>query len=320
MAEVFISLGMKETDPIFIHAGAAPQDAVLWIMQRVKENAVRFVVVDTLQRLFRFHDLNDYAQVTNTMEPLLDAMRQQGCHVQFLHHAKKEAGDDLDSAIGSTAIRGLAYAYLHLKRLPDSERRVLRSDQRGGKNFPELAIGFNQDGWLAVQGTRETAEIDETKPKVRGVIEEAEDAMTEKEIRAAVPARGIIVSKTIREMFKVDELTRSGRGKRGDAFRYSLVGGLFDRPEKPSGFASESSSSSLLLSSSYSLGSQNGHKSTESLGHESEKQQKTRANAKQIQVPEKRDTDGTRTDTNLKNRSSKHESDDAADGDDWEPV
>jgi hypothetical protein len=30
----------------------------------------------------------------------------------MLHHAKKESADDLDAAIGSTAIRGLCYTYL----------------------------------------------------------------------------------------------------------------------------------------------------------------------------------------------------------------
>ena len=88
----------------------------------------------------------------------------------FLHHAKKDAGDDLDSAIGSTAIRGLAYSYLHMKRLPTSERRILRSDQRGGKNVSEMAIGFDRSaGWLEIQCTMEEAEVEETGAESSGV-------------------------------------------------------------------------------------------------------------------------------------------------------
>jgi len=141
IAEVFTLVGLKEYDPIFLHAGAAPRDNVGWIMQRVKENQVTLVIIDTLQKLFRFENVNDYSQVINIMDPLLDAAREQKIHLLFTHHAKKDGGDDLDSAIGSTAIRGLAYTYLHLKRLPESDRRILRSDQRGGKNFGETAIG-----------------------------------------------------------------------------------------------------------------------------------------------------------------------------------
>jgi hypothetical protein len=130
IAETFHHFGLRETDSVFIHAGAAPADAISWLVERIKEKGVRFVVIDTLQRLFRFQNLNDYSEVTNTLEPLLEAIREQKAHTLMLHHAKKDAGDDLDSAIGSTAIRGLAYAYLHLKRLPNSERRILRSDQQ----------------------------------------------------------------------------------------------------------------------------------------------------------------------------------------------
>jgi hypothetical protein len=144
--ETFQPFGPRETDPIFVHAGSAPREAVLEIMEWVKKNNARFVVVETIQKLFRFENLNDYSEVINTSEPLIEAAREQKIHVAFVHHAKKDAGDDLDSAIGSTAIRGLAYTYLHMKRLPDSERRILRSDQRGGKNIAEVAVGFGKTG------------------------------------------------------------------------------------------------------------------------------------------------------------------------------
>ena len=226
IAEVFIKLGLRDSDPVFMHAGAAPADALNWVVQSVKKNGVRFVVVDTLQRFFRFQDLNDYSAVTNTMEPLLEAMRQEGCHVQFLHHAKKDAGDDLDSAIGSTAIRGLAYGYIHIKRLPESDRRILRSDQRGGKNFAEVAIGFNRDGWLELKGTRDDAEIDDAKPKIQEFIESQDRPVREDEIQDAVKLRRLIMSKALREMFKDNQVERTGKGRKRDPFYYSLAGSL----------------------------------------------------------------------------------------------
>ena len=80
IAETFIRLGLRDSDPVFIHAGAAPKDAISWVVQRIKEISVRFVVVDTLQRLFRFQNLNDYSEVTNTLEPMLEAIREQNAH------------------------------------------------------------------------------------------------------------------------------------------------------------------------------------------------------------------------------------------------
>jgi hypothetical protein len=38
-----------------------------------------------------------------------------------------------------------------------------------------------------------------------------------------VPLRGIIVSKAIKQMFTADGLERTGHGKKGDPFRYSLL-------------------------------------------------------------------------------------------------
>lgn len=226
ITEVFTRFGLREDDPIYIHAGAAPAETIPWLMQRIEENGVRFVVIDTLQRLFKFKDVNDYSQVTNAMDPLLEEARAQNIHVLFTHHAKKDSADDLDAAIGSTAIRGLAYTYLHLKRLPNSERRILRTDQRGGRNFPEVAIGFGKNGWLEVKGTMEEAEIDEAKPKIVEFLEADGGEVTEKEIRRAVPMRGIIVSKAVREMFKTNEIERTGQGKKGAPFRYSLAATL----------------------------------------------------------------------------------------------
>jgi hypothetical protein len=110
-------------------------------------------------------------------------------------------------------------------------------------------------------------------------------------------------------MLKAGELERTGSGKRGDAFRYKPALELFEGLRTNSDLSSESSSSSLLLSSSYSLVSQAGHESAKTSGHESTKIEKTLANTNGIQVPKKRDTNGTPMDTNLEITASGHESD-----------
>jgi len=232
IGEVFQRFGLRESDQVFIHAGGAPVDAVGWLAHVIAEKGVRFCVIDTLQRLFRFQDVNDYSQVTNAIEPVLEAARQNNCHVLFCHHARKDSGDDLDSAIGSTAIRGLAYTYLHIKRLPDSERRIIRSDQRGGKNLPEMAIGYGKDGWLCVQGTIEEVEIEEAEPKILEFLQAQDTGVTEREILRAVNLRAIVISKAIRQLFKNCHIERTGRGKKGDPFRYSKAISLDSLPER----------------------------------------------------------------------------------------
>ena len=222
IAEVFIHFGLQAADSIFLHAGAAPRDSVAWIMHRVKENGVRLVIIDTLQRLFRFQNVNDYSEVTNVMEPLLEQARIQNCHVLLTHHAKKDGQDDLDSAIGSTALRGLAYTYLHMKRLPNSDTRIFRSDQRGGKPFQEYAIGFDKTGFMDLQGTRDDAEIEQAQPLIMEWLAENPE-VTERELRGGVPAQPYILGKALRKLYKQGEVDRIGKGKRGDPFRYVVA-------------------------------------------------------------------------------------------------
>ena len=239
MAEIFIHFGLQESDPIFIHAGAAPRDAVAWIMHRVQQNGVKLVIIDTLQRLFRFQNVNDYSEVTNAMEPLLEQARIQNCHAMFTHHAKKDGADDLDSAIGSTAIRGLAYTYLHMKRLPDSDIRIFRTDQRGGKSFNEYAVGFDITGFMDLQGTREEVEVEQAEPGVMEWFAENPET-TEREMRGGCPGQPKTMGRALRNLLKRNELERIGRGKRGDPFKYLVAAKLVavSRSENPGRYSS----------------------------------------------------------------------------------
>ena len=220
--ETFKVFGLKDSDPIHLHAGRAPAKALAWLLEQVTKHAIRFVVIDTMQRLFRFRDLNDYATISNDLEPVLDS----NAHIMLLHHAGKGQGDDLDSAIGSTALRGLAYSFLHMKRLPDSTQRIFRTDQRGGRNFEEIAISDGATGYIEKVGSKEEAEIDHCKPMIREfLIEEANpDGITEKEIRLAVSVRGRILVRAVRRMLATNDLERIGTGKRGNPYRYFLPG------------------------------------------------------------------------------------------------
>ena len=229
IAETFVKLGLRESDPVFIHAGTAPSDAINWILATVKDKGARLIIIDVLQKLCRFSDINDYSEVMTKMEPFLDLARAGNCHLMTLHHAKKDSKDDLDAAIGSTAIRGLCYTYLFAKRLPNSNRRILSSDQRGGKNLGEVGIGFDKvTGRLRVEGTIEDVEIEEAKPEIIKFLEAEESEITEKEIRKAIPVRGWIVGRALRALVKRGDIERTGQGKKGQPFRYGLSVALFD--------------------------------------------------------------------------------------------
>jgi hypothetical protein len=111
IAEVFAKFGVRKDDAIALHSGSVPERATDWLLDMVGRGKFRLCVIDTIQRFFRFAKIENYSEVTNAMEPLLDGMQRLGCHVLFVHHAKKDSADALDSAVGSTALRGLCYTF-----------------------------------------------------------------------------------------------------------------------------------------------------------------------------------------------------------------
>jgi hypothetical protein len=283
IADTFVSLGLRETDPVFMHAGTAPPDAIAWILATVKDKGARLVIIDVLQKLCRFENINDYSEVVMKMEPLLETARAGNCHVMTLHHAKKDSKDDLDAAIGSTAIRGLAYTYLFAKRLANSDRRILSSDQRGGKNFGEIGIGFDKlTGRLYVQGTIDAVEIEEATPLIIKTLEDDHE-QREDEIRNAVPMRGWIIGRALRSLVKKGDVERTGTGKRGNAYRYSLA------TPRDGAFSSTVYRKRDSSPSFHSIGKA-------SSGLESEKQAQLNEKIKKDSGPKASDDDGTTRD------------------------
>jgi hypothetical protein len=279
-------------------------------MAQVEERKIKFIVLDTFQKFFKIQNINDYSEVVNKSAPMLDAAAAKDVHLLFLHHAGKGDRGDLDSAIGSTAIRGQAQSYLHLKLLPESKRRIFRTDQRHGQgNFSEVAIGFDRLGWLEIKGSREDAEIQDAKPKVREVLEAEDGQLTEKDIRAAIPLKAIVVSKALREMFRAGEVERNGEGKKNKPFRYSMATTLLMANSVENGSPANPQDS---LFKGGSRGENNSCLNSDYMensisGHESKKETQATEKANEMLVPPVRDTNGTRMDTNQKTETSGHE-------------
>lgn len=226
LRDIFIKFKLKDTDSILIHAGHAPGKALQWAMEQIQKHSVKLMVVDTLQKMFRFRNINDYSEINNAMEPLDQAQKKYNCHILYLHHAGKFDRDDLDAAVGSTALRGMSYTYLHMKRLEaNSRQRILRSDQRGGRNFEEIAISDGEDGFIEKVGTVEDAWIENKKALIKTFITES-PGCHEKEVMLAVEGKRFILTRALRSLLAKNEIERTGKGGRMEPFRYYIAGSL----------------------------------------------------------------------------------------------
>lgn len=219
----FRAMGADGTEPILIHAAAAPAEGIRLLCELVKERRPRLVVIDPLFRLARVRDEKAYAETYNALGPLIDAARESGTHVILLHHSGKGAAkaDPIDSPLGSTAIGGAASPLIILKRT--ETYRVIQTVQRIGQDMPETVLQFDAETKrLLLAGTREEAEIRAKSGEILGLLKEAAEPKTEQEIRESVKGETKILAKALRELHEAGRLTREGEGKRGDPFRYGF--------------------------------------------------------------------------------------------------
>lgn len=107
------------------------------------ESNTRFVVIDTLARLVRLKDANDYAEVMRKLEPLLNLVRQTDCHLMALHHAGKNDREDGDSLLGSTAFYASCDVVLTLRRKQSC--RTLSTRARYGVDIAPTVLGFDNE-------------------------------------------------------------------------------------------------------------------------------------------------------------------------------
>lgn len=161
-------------------------------------------------------DLNDYAQVSRALEPLMATARQLNCHIQLLHHAGKRDREDGDDILGSTGLLGGVDTSIHIKKR--EKRRTLFTIQRYGQDFPETVITLKEDGSLEATGSREEVEVQETLPCILEALEEG--PLSEKDIWEKVEKGHSLVSKGLRTLVEKGQVKRTGAGKRGSPFIY----------------------------------------------------------------------------------------------------
>ncbi|MGA2466423.1 MAG: AAA family ATPase [Thermodesulfobacteriota bacterium] len=211
-------LGVTD-EPLFIHFGPAPIQAMQEVEPLIRETGAKLLVIDILQKFCRVKDLNDYSQVTRTLEPLMAAGRNLDCQISLTHHAGKKDREDGDDILGSTGLLGGVDTSIHIKKR-NTDSRVFSTIQRYGTDIPPTVIAL-KDGCLVMEGSREEVEIHETMPLILEAL--GGGPLTEKEVGEQVERNRNLISKALRKLVEQKGIERAGSGKRGDPFRYSLL-------------------------------------------------------------------------------------------------
>lgn len=221
LVKQFRALGATLEDPILVFAGVAPKEAVTLLREAIREHNPALVIVDTVQRLVRVADGNDYSGVTAALEPILGMARDSGAHLHLLHHAGKGERDVVDTAIGSTAWAGSVDTIMLMKRR--EEVRTLATVQRYGEDLPETVLVMDETGHIDAGGTRKDHDRKQAEKAILDYLEGTPGA-EQQQIREAVEGfRTAVLHEALTELRRSGRVTREGTGKKGDPYRHFPV-------------------------------------------------------------------------------------------------
>ncbi len=227
VAAHFRAMGATGPEPIQIVFGPTPKDALRQLEAEARGTPPALIIVDTLQRLVRVSDLNDYSKVTAALDPLLHLARETGAHVQFLHHARKGfLSTDGDGVLGSTAILGTVDTAILVRR---TERaRSLWTIQRYGDDLEETVFELDPvTRTPRLTKARKAFESERLEQLiVRALRDAPETSLTEQELNDRVPGRTEYKRPALRRLVERGDLVRTGTGTRGAPYRYAFPGRL----------------------------------------------------------------------------------------------
>src|SRR5262249_29479924 len=138
-----VALGFTDEDPLHL-CFASSATVVEEVLAKMQETQARLVIFETIFRVLRITDVNDYAQSTQKLDPVLELARKTFAHVLFTHHlGKRDTTDALDALLGSTAIGGTPDTRIILKKKGDV--RTVEVIQRYGQPLPETVLHYNAE-------------------------------------------------------------------------------------------------------------------------------------------------------------------------------
>ena len=195
-------------------------------VKECKRIGASLLVVDTLSQFAGLtgDKENNAGDALEAIRPLQEAA-SEGIGVLAIRHERKSGGDVGDSGRGSSAFAGAVDIVVSLRR-PEGNasrnRRLLQSLSRFHETPAELLIELQDEGYVALGEPGETAVKDakdilfaaapDTETEALNITELIGDAKVSR--RSAQRAVDLLIQEGI--------LSRIGKGKRGDPFRYFL--------------------------------------------------------------------------------------------------
>ena len=198
------------------------------ILQRVNDEKIGLVVIDTISAFWPVRDENSAVEVTDALRPLR-AFTDAGVALLLIHHPKKGESTFDDAARGSGAMSGFPDFLMTMeqsdKTNSDDRRRVLKVKGRFDDLPPETVIELTTDDEYVVIGARADAKAADLAETVVDILAGAgTDGMTHDEVFAIWPGNRPSGAK-IRAALNspTGRWKRTGEGKKNSPHRYHPI-------------------------------------------------------------------------------------------------
>ena len=222
VARKFTEWGISD-DVLFTDEVPPMQPAALaqFLERQITEHHLGVLFVDHLQNLVRVVDSNDYAAVSNALEPFAAVARRTGCALILLHHLPKSPREDGEiDAMGSEAYRGAADCFIESTR--SNGRYFIRAEARGGGLLPRMVLTLDRETGIVSGINALDAERVELEGRILEHLKAAGEPVSGPELREVLGTRSKIVFEAFDALINDRKVTRTGAGKRKDPHVYQI--------------------------------------------------------------------------------------------------
>jgi putative DNA primase/helicase len=223
----FEKLGATGDEPIHSCFVITSEFRISKLQESIEKYKPVLVVMDQLLHFLNVRDESKYAEVTKALQPIEALARKFGTvHILMTYHAGKSAKPDAgDDPLGSTAFFGAVDTLLVLKRFPNY--RTLQSRQRYKDEHGDLAEAILQfdeaSGAISLGAPRGEVEAERIAAEILEFLRQRQTKwFREETILANVEGGHAFKRKALRHLHRTKQIERSGRGRRGHPYLYSI--------------------------------------------------------------------------------------------------